>query len=367
MKKKALVTGGCGFVGRRYVKQLIERGYHVTIVDDLSTGLPPRAWRAPSALSDRQARHMTFHQCDFREYAREASPEFDLIVHLAAVVGGRMTIEGDPLAVATDLAIDATFFNWVVRSPRPEQVLYFSSSAAYPIHLQTPENHRPLSEDMIVFDENMGVPDMTYGWSKLTGEFLARFAARDYDLNVITFRPFSGYGEDQAFTYPFPSVIRRVARKESPIVVWGSGRQMRDFIHIDDVVEATFAAAERLQPGDVINLGSGVGTTFVELAKLASDVLGHDAEIVNDSSKPEGVFARVGDCRRMLELYEPKISLSEGIERVYRYQAALPLNTNRHATNGTGDQDVKARPVRASVEARSGTNGVEAMAKKPSS
>ncbi|MFN7926784.1 MAG: NAD(P)-dependent oxidoreductase [Blastocatellia bacterium] len=128
-KPTALVTGGCGFVGRRFVRWLWQHDYDVTVVDDLSTGLAPDAW--PQHL---RGAEMTFHRADFRDYAKEVKPDFDLIVHLAAVVGGRLTIEGDPLAVATDLAIDATFFNWVVKEPpMPRKVLYFSSSAAYPI------------------------------------------------------------------------------------------------------------------------------------------------------------------------------------------------------------------------------------------
>jgi nucleoside-diphosphate-sugar epimerase len=193
---------------------------------------------------------VTFHFADFRDYAKEASADFDLVVHLAAVVGGRMTIEGDPLAVATDLAIDATLFNWLVKQKQTaRKLLYFSSSAAYPIGEQTQANNRPLAEELIDFDSfQLGMPDMTYGWSKLTGEFLARHAAEKYGLNVVTYRPFSGYGEDQDFTYPFPSVVRRVGQGEAPIIVWGSGEQLRDFIYIDDAVEAVFASADKLQP-----------------------------------------------------------------------------------------------------------------------
>jgi GDP-L-fucose synthase len=320
---KALVTGGCGFVGRRYVRWLLANGYAVTAVDDLSTGLHPDRWPAHLRIEGAERDRFTFVHGDFRRWAADAPGGWDVIVHLAAVVGGRMTIEGDPLAVATDLAIDAIFFNWVVRQdPKPRKVLYFSSSAAYPIHLQTPEHNVPLAESMIAFDEHLGTPDMTYGWSKLTGEFLAQYAAKTYGLDVVSFRPFSGYGEDQDFSYPFPSVIRRVARGEDPIVVWGSGRQVRDFIYIDDCVEASFAALDHLKPGDALNLGSGVGTSFGDLARTAARLLGRDAHVVNDPSKPEGVFARVGEVSRMLAIYTPKVSLEEGIRRVIEYQRA---------------------------------------------
>jgi len=84
--------------------------------------------------------------------------------------------------------------------------------------------------------------------AKLSGEYLAGFAAKEYGLDVIVYRPFSGYGEDQDLTYPFPSIVRRAVRRESPFVVWGSGKQLRDFIHIDDVVEAVFVTCDNYGP-----------------------------------------------------------------------------------------------------------------------
>ena len=325
---QALVSGGCGFVGRHFVKWLLEHDYIVTVVDDLSTGLAPERWPAHLSVLNDHKDDVTFYITDFRDFAKQASADYDLIVHLAAVVGGRMTIEGDPLSVATDLAIDATFFNWVVkRRPMPRKVLYFSSSAAYPISEQTAVHHQPLSEDLIDFNGKLGLPDMTYGWSKLTGELLARHAAEKYGLNVVIYRPFSGYGEDQDFTYPFPSIIRRIGRGESPIMVWGSGKQLRDFIHIDDVLNAVFASEEHLQPGEALNLGSGEGVSFLELAERACKVIRHNAEIVNDASKPEGVFARVANCERMFRYYRPLTTLEDGIQRVYEYQRRTGLLT----------------------------------------
>lgn len=324
---QALVTGGCGFVGRHFVRRLLRDGYRVTVVDDLSSGIPPARWPAHLRVGAAEAKRFVFHHADVRDYLRGSTAAFDLIVHLAAVVGGRLTIEGDPLRVATDLAIDATFFNWAAAlRPRPNKVLFFSSSAVYPVSAQRAGSHRPLPESLVDFDRpQLGIPDMTYGWAKLTGEYLARHAAAAYGLDVVVFRPFSGYGEDQDFTYPFPSIVRRIGRRENPVTVWGSGEQQRDFIYIEDVVEAVFKSLAHLAPGEALNLGSGVGTSFRELARTACRVIGHAAEVVNDPAKPEGVFGRVGDCTRMLSIHRPQVSLEEGIRIVYAHQLAAGL------------------------------------------
>ncbi len=300
---------------------LLERGYAVTVVDDLSTGIDPRMWPVGLARSIEDSPHFEFLQSDVRGFVRDADAEFDLIVHLAAVVGGRLVIESSPLLVATDLAIDADLFNWMVQPPRPSKVLYFSSSAAYPIGLQTRDDPTVLDEGLIDFDAaEIGVPDMTYGWSKLTGELLARFAAQKHDLDVVCYRPFSGYGEDQDLSYPFPSIMQRVARRDDPLVVWGSGEQERDFLHIDDVVDAVFSTCDRLAPAEALNLGSGVATSFAELAGLACEIAGHETEIVTDTTKPEGVFSRVADVTRMRAMYTPQVAIDRGIERMLEYQ-----------------------------------------------
>ncbi len=312
----ALITGGCGFVGRRFARRLLDEGVHVTVVDDLSTGLPPEHW--PDCVRPRRSvrGHLEFVHEDVRAWMQRHGPEYDLVIHLAAVVGGRLTIEGDPLAVATDLAIDADFFNWLTAArTAPRKTIYFSSSAAYPIGLQSRENHVPLNESDIDFERDLiGQPDMTYGWSKLTGEFLAGFAARMYGLDVVCYRPFSGYAEEQDTTYPFPSILRRVTGQADPVIVWGSGEQERDFIHMEDVVSAVFATCDTMVAGAALNLGTGIATSFRSLAELACDVAGHDACVEVDPSKPEGVFSRVADATMMLRHYRPVIDLKAGVE-----------------------------------------------------
>ncbi len=293
------------------VQRCLKDGYHVTGWDNLSFGLHLDQWRQG------QERPHSFIEEDMRALVLGEQPsQFDLIIHCAAVVGGRLNIEGDPLAVATDLAIDSDFFNWVVRAKNNPKVIYFSSSAVYPVELQTERSHVKLIETLVNFETSrISMPDLTYGWAKLSGEYLARYAAKCYGLDVAIYRPFSGYGPDQSLDYPLPSIIRRAIRRENPFVIWGSGNQVRDFIHINDVVDAVFATKDILKPGEALNLGTGHPTSFKTLAELACRAVNYKPEIICDTDKPEGVFYRCADTYKLHNIFSPiHRSLVSGVE-----------------------------------------------------
>ncbi len=314
LEKPVLVTGGCGFVGRHVVLRLLKMGYDVWAVDDLSIGQHPDLWLPKEYIS----RFRFFHQ-DIKEFLRkEKLPEFGDVFHFAAVVGGRANIEGNPLAVAQDLSIDAEFFSWVVKAS-VDRVLYASSSAAYPINVQDKKNAEALSEEMIQFGDILGQPDMTYGWSKLTGEYLSKIAAENYGVHIACIRPFSGYGEDQDNTYPVPAIAERAARKEDPLIIWGSGKQGRDFVHIENCVDAMFLILDKIKDGSAINIGSGRLMTFEEVAKKFAEIAGYTPTIKPLVDKPEGVHTRYADITKMKQVlgWEPEISIDEGFRRVY--------------------------------------------------
>lgn len=316
MTKPILITGCGGFVGRNIVKYLFKQKKCVWGVDNLVSGKHPKEW-----LSSDFSNKFKFFKLDCREFFKKnLTTKFSDVYHLAAVVGGRMTIEYEPLAVATDLSIDAEFFNWAIKA-KPERILYPSSSAAYPTYLQNKKNPPKLKETDITFEEKIGVPDMSYGWSKLTGEFLARFAAKQYGLHVACIRPFSGYGGDQDLTYPVPAIALRTIRKENPLIVWGSGKQVRDFIHIDDCVEGMQKALEIIADGSAVNLGSGIPMNFIQAAKLFAEIVGYKPKIETLADKPVGVLYRCADISYMEKIlkWKPKISTREGFSRVVDY------------------------------------------------
>lgn len=338
LKQPILITGGCGFVGRHVVQHILRYGLtdHIWLVDSLFTGRHPATWLPSSArcqgLSGSACSYQVggifvhFVQDDVRNFFRESLREkaslhqwnWGDVIHLASVVGGRSLIDGDPLLVATDLSIDAEMFCWA-RIAKPERILYASSSAAYPIHLQGHENALPLKESYVEFGERIGLPDMTYGWSKLTGEYLSRIAARSYGLQVSCVRPFSGYGEDQETAYPVPAIAERTARKEDPLVVWGTGQQARDFVYIDDCVEMMFRAMDDVNDGSAVNIGSGVLTSFLEVARIFSGIASYSPSIEPQINNPVGVQNRYADTTLLSQRFQwvPRTSLADGFRRVY--------------------------------------------------
>jgi nucleoside-diphosphate-sugar epimerase len=298
--KHALVTGDKGFVGRHFSRHLKAQGWDVLgmdIKDGLSLG-------------------------DARDFfrGRDYYPHFDLVVHCAAIVGGREVIDGAPLALAPNLELDAGLFQWALRA-RPARVIYLSSSAVYPNRLQ--EEPRILREEEVLHDFGrahvLGVPDQLYGWAKLTGENLAH-RARQEGLKVSVVRPFSGYGEDQDAVYPFPAFIDRALRREDPFTVWGNGEQVRDFIHISDITGAVMAMVNEGIDGPV-NLATGRPVSLNELARLVCAIAGYSPEVAHVPGKPSGVAYRVGSAARLQQFYTPEITLEDGIAAALEYRS----------------------------------------------
>lgn len=282
---KILITGHKGFVGKYFVRKY--QDHDITGVD----------------LKDGN---------DCRDLFRNSDTKFDMVIHLAAIVGGRATIEGAPLSVAADLSIDAEMCQWALRT-RPDRVIYFSSSAAYPVALQTQPYQLVESDIDLARIQN---PDMTYGWAKLTGEYCLQFLEAE-GIRTHVFRPFSGFGTDQDLDYPFPSYIKRGRDRSNPFEIWGDGQQVRDFIHISDVVDAVDAAIQQDITGPT-NLGLGRATSFNELCQLVCDQVGYSPEVKHIINAPKGVDYRCSNNSKMLSFYTPKITLEQGIDMALR-------------------------------------------------
>ncbi|MBU0569602.1 NAD-dependent epimerase/dehydratase family protein, partial [Patescibacteria group bacterium] len=149
------------------------------------------------------------------------------------------------------------------------------------------------------------------------GEYLARIANKKYGINIACVRPFSGYGEDQEPVYPIPAIARRVAKREDPLSVWGTGKQGRDFVHIDDCIDAFFVALDNISDGSAVNIGSGKLTTFLDVLDIFTAIAGYDPKIKKLLHKPVGVakgYSNIGKIKRMG--WRPKINNRQGFKRV---------------------------------------------------
>jgi nucleoside-diphosphate-sugar epimerase len=287
---RVLITGSAGFLGRHFTARLRADGHAVDgrdIADD------------PYG--------------DALEVFRYGTASYDLVIHCAAVSPHRAAIDGKALAVgAGNLALDAALFEWAARTG-PARVVYFSSSAAYPTWLQDGFHEYRLAEDDM---RKARQPDAIYGEVKLIGERLAA-AYRQQGGSVTVLRPFSGYGEDQSADFPFGAFRHRAIAREDPFTIWGDGTQVRDWIHVDDVVGATLAAVEQDVDGP-LNLCSGVGTSMHELADIFAAQAGYRPTFETHPDKPAGVAYRVGDPTRMHEVYKPQVTLEDGVARAVR-------------------------------------------------
>jgi nucleoside-diphosphate-sugar epimerase len=291
---KALVTGGAGFLGRHFATALRAAGYDLVVTPDIK-----KSGRAQ----------------DCRWHFARTDINYDLVIHCAAVVGGRSAIDGRSLDLSINLELDAAYARWLVAA-RPTAAVYVSSSAIYPVALQTDGVPRRMSEHIVNVHGTLGVPDQVYGWTKLVGEALMA-KVQEVGVPVTIVRPFSGYGWDQDLNYPFPAFLRRALDRADPFDVWGPGTDVRDWIHVSDVVAATLRAVE-LGITEPVNLCTGQATTFDELARLVCTEAGYEPTLRHHEDAPRGVSYRVGHPARMRTFYEPQVALEQGVREAYQ-------------------------------------------------
>lgn len=314
-RTRALVTGGCGFIGSHLVEALLQRGdASVTILDDLSSGNVENVRRH---LDNRAARLVEGSVLD-SSLVDELVGAADRVYHLAAAVGVRHIVR-DPIRSAltnvrgTENVLAAAFQHGT-------PLLLASSSEVYG---KSP--HAPFSEES---DRILGptwVHRWSYSTSKAIDEHLA-FAYADAGLPTVVVRYFNTYGP-RLDPRGYGSVVARFisqALAGEPITVHGDGAQTRCFTFVDDTVRGTILAAENSgATGTVFNIGASNEITIAELAALIRDIIGSSSEIRNESYESyygpafEDTRRRVPDTRRAEAIlgFRAEISLREGLAR----------------------------------------------------
>jgi nucleoside-diphosphate-sugar epimerase len=316
--KKVLVTGGASFIGSTLVDGLLARGASVRVVDDLSSGVIRNIQKVVEDGSVELVRG------DLRDpdVSRRSVDGIDVVFHLAADHGGRGYVDLHQYACSTNLGLDATLFRAALDGD-VEQVVYASSGCIYPLYLQVdPGETLYLTEDM---EKAPGYdPDGLYGLAKMAGELTLRAMHDEYGMKTASCRYFTVYGPRGVENHAVIAMIARSFLRQDPFYVWGTGEQIRNWTYVDDIVEGTIRAAENIEDGTAINLGTMERVKVIDAVRMVCELAGYGPEIVTQPDMPVGPMNRVADNslgKKLLD-WEPEVPFAEGLKRTFDWYFA---------------------------------------------
>ncbi len=301
---RVVVTGGAGFIGHHIVMKLVRQGHEVAVIDDLSRP-------SPRGLATLKQLNIDLLKADITDYAamHEALNRLrpNAVVHSAALIDVAESVEKPH----TYMHVNAEGTAAVVRaaiSAGVEKVIYLSSAAVYGI-----PKYLPIDE------EHPTKPISPYGASKLAGELALESLMKSLEKpEYVILRLFNVYGPGQNPSSPYSGVITKfihavMNRKE--IVIYGDGKQSRDFIHVEDVVEAVIKALTATETCATLNIGTGTRTTINELAKLVMSVVGREVPVRYAPPRKGDIRHSVASVERARKVlgWEPKIELVDGL------------------------------------------------------
>lgn len=307
-KTNVLITGGASFIGSSIVDALIEREAKIRVVDDLTSG------KIENIQEYIKSKRTEFVKADIRECnLKDLFNDIDIVFHLAADHGGRGYVDLHQAGPASNLFLDGLVF-WNALKYKVKKVVFASSGCVYPNYLQTdPKKELFLSEDMV------GPPyeaDNMYGWAKLMGELTLKAYFKEYGLRSVSCRYFTVYGPRGVENHALIAMIARAFIKQDPFEVWGDGNQIRNWTYIDDIVSGTILAAEKINDGTAVNLGTMERNKVIDAVNTVLEITGHKPKIKFRTDMPVGPINRVADNSLAKELlgWEPKVLLKEGLK-----------------------------------------------------
>lgn len=308
--KRILVTGGAGFIGSHIAERLCEDN-DVVVYDDLSAG-------RESNLSGFDGK-IDFVRGDVRDSDAlgDAVRGVDIAYHCAAKVSVPESLE-DPIGTSKVNIGGTLRLLWESKKAGVERVIFPSSAAVYGSSPEIPKR-----EDMRTD------ADSPYAASKIVGEQYCRLFTKIYDLPTVILRCFNIYGPRQDVSSPYASVIPRfvtaIVGGERP-QVFGDGKQTRDFIYVEDVVDVfALAATATGVEGEIINVASGEGTSVLELLDQLSEITGEKPEPELLPERPGEVKHSLADVSRAGSKlrFAPHVGLEEGLRRTVDYFTKL--------------------------------------------
>ena len=305
--KNILITGGAGSIGGSLARALSESGkYHVVIFDNLSTG-------SKAKLPSHQNRNWTFIHGDVNNWQDISTVmltwKFDYVFHYAAVVGVKRTLS-NPIAVLGDIEGIKNVLS-LAKNTGVKRFFFSSSSEVYgePIEIPQNENTTPL---------NSRLP---YAIVKNTAEAYINSYYKEYGLNFTIFRFFNTYGPLQSTDFVIPKFLS-TARENKEIGIYGDGKQTRTFMFIDDNVRVTLERLEKeLFINEVVNLGSDLEISILDLAQKVISLSGSNSRIIHLPALAEGDMSRrQPDISKLRQSYNrPFTSIDDGLRKLIEF------------------------------------------------
>lgn len=304
--KKILVTGGTGLIGRPLVEMLVEAGAKVVVV---SLDDPSRATKG-----------VKFIRADLREFSNcmEACKDQEIVFHLAGIKGSPAMTAKQPASFFVPTITFNTNMMEAARRQGVSRYLFTSTVGVYgPAEVFYEDD---------VWKTFPSENDRFAGWAKRMGELQAESYKIEYGWDKVSIvRPANVYGPfdnfDPKTAMVIPSLIKRALDGENPLVVWGDGSPIRDFIYSKDVALGMMLALEK-GVNVPVNLGSGTGITIKEIAEvIAKNIPGGPIEILWDKDKPKGDAKRLMDMKRAKKLlgFKPRYPLEQGIKETIEW------------------------------------------------
>jgi len=324
---KILVTGGCGMIGSNLVKRLVKEGHEVFVIDNL--------WRGKlEYLNDESGKpvidldtHYFNIDLSKEEGIDEVISKVEYVVHLADIVAGIDYVfsnQGDLFRLNN--LINTNVFH-AVRKAGKEQIkglIYVGTACSYPLTRQNSLDVIPLKEDELF----PALPESAYGWSKLMGQLEIGFLEKETGIPCCTLQFHNVYGSPCDYgerSQVIPALIRKAINyPKEEFNVWGSGKQGRAFIHVNDIVDALMLALEKGWGHGWIQIGPSECTSIREIAEAVVKISGKDITPFYDTTKPEGDKARSADWSKAKEVlgWEPKVKLEDGLREQYEWVKA---------------------------------------------
>lgn len=296
------MTGGAGFVGTHFVQALLEQGARVRVP------LHERAMLVSDPRIELVEADLTrLDDC------RRACAGMEIVVHAAGAVAAAAVTSSNPMAaISTNLVLTVQVLQ-AAWETGVERMLVFSSSTGYPA------TSHPVREDEM-WSGPTHASYFGYGWMRRYLERISEFAASKSKLGIALIRPTAVYGRHDNFdpvtSHVLPALIRRAVAKEDPFEVWGTGDEVRDFLHVTDLVRGCLLALEKHAVCDPVNIGYGKTITIRDVVQIILRAAGHEkAKVVFNSSKPTAIPVRMVDTSKAKQLlgFEPSVSLEQGL------------------------------------------------------